>query len=120
MRRRRAERAQSTVEFAALLPIGVLLVLLVLQAGLALRDRLVVQHAVRVAARAVIVEPNESAALAALARAGLGSARASIAGELTPGGLAEVTVTMPPTVVPLVGRVVAGQVLRDSLTVMVE
>ena len=118
---RRDQRGQSTVELALALPVVVMLLLVVVQAGVAVRDRLVVLHAARTAARAVIVEPTPAAAAAALDRVGTGSrARVALAGELRPGGLATVTVTMAPTRVPVVGRVVAGGSVVERLTVLVE
>lgn len=117
----RGQRGQASVELAVLLPVMVLMVLLALQAGLAVRDRMVVLHATRTAARAVIVEPDAGAARAALDRVGLGSrTTVSLSGSLQPGGMATVTVVMSPTVVPVVGRVVAGTAVREQLTVMIE
>jgi len=118
---RRSERGQATVELALVLPVVVVLLLLVMQAGLAVRDRLVVLHGVRVAARAVIVEPTGSAAGEALRRSGVGAAgTVTLGGELRPGGLAEVTVTMRPTTVPIVGRVLGGRPVSERLVVQVE
>ncbi len=121
MIRTRSQRGQATVELALLLPVVVVMSLLVLQVAMALRDRMVVQHGVRSAARAVIVDPDEAAARRALADAGLGvRADVSLRGDPRPGALVTVTVSMRPTVVPLLGRLVAGDQVRSSLTVMVE
>ena len=117
----RGQRGQASVELALVMPVVVLLLLLVLQAGLAVRDRLVVLHATRAAARAVIVDPTSAAARSALSSTGTGrGATVSLGGELRPGGLATVTVTMEPTAVPLVGRVIAGHAVTERVTVMVE
>lgn len=118
---RAAQRGQATVELALVLPVVVVVLLVLLQVGMALRDRLQVQHATRTAARAVIVEPTHAAASSALSRAGVGrGARVTLGGDTRPGGLATVTVTMQATVVPLVGGLVADHRVHDSLTVMVE
>jgi len=118
---RRSQRGQATVELALVLPVVVVLLLLVLQAGLAVRDRLVVLHGVRVAARAVIVDPTESAARGALRRSGVGAGgTVTVSGELRTGGLAEVTVAMRPTTVPIVGRVLGGRPVSERLVVQVE
>lgn len=117
----RGERGQSSVELALVLPAFVLLVLLVVQVTVVVRDRLALGHAVRVAAREVIVDPTESAARAELRRVGVDARMAvSLRGSTAPGDLVTVTVTTRPTRVPLVGRVVGGLELRESLTVMIE
>lgn len=117
----RSQRGQASVELALVLPVVLMVLLVVVQVGLLARDRLVVVHATRAAARAVIVEPTTSAATTALRRQGVhGSARVHVAGQLHAGGLATVEVEMAPTRLPLVGRALAGVTLRESLTVHVE
>lgn len=121
MSRSRPQRGQATVELALLLPVVVLVLLLVLQAGMAVRDRLVVQHAARTAARAVIVDPDEAAARRALGAAGLRDrVDVSLQGERRPGAMVTVVVSKRPTAVPVLGRLVAGDRVRAALTVMVE
>ena len=61
---RRGDRGQATVELALVLPLVALLVLLVLQAGLVLRDQLLVAHAAREAARAAAVADGDRGAAA--------------------------------------------------------
>ena len=63
-RTRRGDRGQATVELALVLPLVALLVLLVLQAGLVLRDQLLVAHAAREAARAASVADGDRGAAA--------------------------------------------------------
>jgi len=119
---RTAERGQSTVELAMIIPVVVLLILLCVQTALVLRDRLLVVHAARAAARAVIVEPNQRAAEAVLLRQGapISSATVTVSGGTSGGSLATVTVRLRATQVPIVGRVVASTVLQERLVVMVE
>lgn len=66
------DRGQSTVEFALILPLVALVVLCVVQAGLVVRDQLLVSHAAREAARAAAVSDNDrtGAALRAARQAG--------------------------------------------------
>lgn len=117
----RSQRGQASVELALVLPLVLMVLLVVVQVGLLARDRLVVVHATRAAARAVIVEPSTAAATTALRRQGVhDSATVHVAGQLHAGGLATVVVQMPPTRLPLVGRALAGVTLRESLTVHVE
>ncbi len=110
------------METALLLPVFLVMLLLVVQVGLLMRDRVVVVHAARAAARAVVVEPTPAAARAALRHLGGNAAEAKIDlnGELRSGGHATVTVTMRPTAVPMVGRLVSGVRLSERLGVYVE
>ena len=104
-----------------MLPVLALLLLLAVQAALLARDRVLAVHAARVAGRAVIVDPSEAAARAALQRHGGAAARASVQlqGDRTHGGIVTVVVAVPPTRVPIVGRVV-GRQLEERLSVLVE
>lgn len=61
---RRGDRGQSTVELALLLPLVAILILLVLQFGLVIRDQLMVVHAAREAARAAAVTDGDPTAAA--------------------------------------------------------
>ncbi len=105
-----------------MLPAVVLLLVLVIQVGLVARDRVAAVAAVRVAARAVIVEPSPEAAQRALRNHGgpVAGARVTVGGQLHPGGFARVTVELEPTRLPLTGRFLGGVVLREQLTVFVE
>lgn len=59
------DRGQATVELALLLPVLFTLVLLVIQAGLIVRDQVLVVHAAREAARLAAVEGDHGRAQAA-------------------------------------------------------
>jgi len=67
----RGDRGQSTVEFALVLPLVALVILCIVQAGVVVRDQLLVSHAAREAARAAAVSDNDrsGAALAAARQA---------------------------------------------------
>ena len=116
---RRGQSGQATVELALVLPAVVTVLLLVVQVGLLVRDRVLTVHAARSAARAVAVDPSASAARRAVAGSGV-DVRVALGGELRPGGLATVTVTGRPTSLPIVGVVLAGVELRERLVVRVE
>ena len=107
---------------AIILPIVALVLVVIVQAGLVMRDRVVVVHAARAAARAVAVDPTPRAAQRALADQGdVGvDPTITLGGDLSPGGLASVTVEARPTALPLVGRAVSGIVLRQRFAVRVE
>ncbi len=66
------DHGQSTVEFALILPLVVIVVLFIMQAGFVVRDQVLVSHAAREAARAAAVSDADrpSAAMTAAKRAG--------------------------------------------------
>lgn len=118
----RSQGGQSTVELALVLPVVLVLLLAILQAAMLVRDRILLINATRAAGRAVIVSPSVDAASEAVELQGsaVDSAAVSLTGATSEGGLATVTLRMPATRVPVVGRVVGGVVLEESLTVRVE
>jgi Flp pilus assembly protein TadG len=67
--RGRGDEGQATVELALVLPFLVLLVLVVVQFGLVVRDRVELAHVARVAARAAVEDPAPSVVTAAARRA---------------------------------------------------
>ena len=69
-RRGRSQAGQSTVEFAVLLPVLVLAVLVLVQGGLVVHDQLLVQHAAREGARAAAVSESMADVQDAAGRAG--------------------------------------------------
>lgn len=72
----RGDQGQSTVEFALVLPLVVLVILLVVQAGFVARDQLLVSHAAREAARAAAVSDGDRAGAAMTAARNSGRLRA--------------------------------------------
>jgi hypothetical protein len=118
---RSGERGQSTVETALVLPVVVVLVLVVLQVGLLVRDQITAVHAARAAARAVAVRPETAAAQQVVAELGLSErAEVRLSGEPRPGGLATVTVVLRPVAVPVVGAAMRDVRLSERMTVRVE
>ncbi len=69
-RRTRADRGQSSVEFALVLPLVVLVLMVVVQAGLVVRDQILVVHAAREAVRAAAVGDSDTQVRAAASQAG--------------------------------------------------
>lgn len=125
MRAAREDEGQGTVELALILPVVALLVLVVLQIGLVMRDRVLLTHATREAVRAASVATDDRVAAAHRA--------ADRSGELDPGRLDEqVTVSddgtevrvevtyRSPTDLPLVGALVPDVEFRESATMRVE
>ncbi len=117
-----SQDGQATVEFALLLPLVALLLVVLLQTALVVRDQLGVTHAAAVAGRAVIVRPTVGAARTAIARSGLklGGVDVSLNGDRSRGSLVTVAVRARPTLLPLVGRALSGVKLSEALTVQVE
>lgn len=119
-----AERGQSTVELALVLPVVVLLLLAVLQIGLVARDIVLVTHACREAARAASVDDDPAAPRrAAIAAGGLDEERLAVAvsGRDGPGSRARVVVTYDlPQHVPIVSALLGKRTLHASATMRVE
>jgi len=83
LRPSRGERGSASVEFAAVLPLALIALLLVVQVALVVAQQLVVQHAAREGAREAAVWNDDARAREAVLRAGnLDSDRADI--EVTP------------------------------------
>ncbi len=122
----RAERAagQSTVELALCLPALALVLAFVVEVGLIASDQARLWHAAREAARAAIVDPDESAARAAAARTGLKGIEMTIEPDPATrvrGRPLEVALTYRPTGhVPLVGDLLDGIELHATSTMRIE
>lgn len=112
------------MELALALPVIVLLLAAVVQAGLLVRDQVLVTHAAREAARAAAVEDDQDAAEAAAAEAGpLDRQRLTVTveGREGPGSRVRVRVTYrAPLRLPLLGRVLDDVELDASATMRVE
>jgi hypothetical protein len=123
-RRRRAEAGQATVELALALPLLAVLLLALVQVGLAVRAHVLVGHAVREAVRAAAVDPDPAAAADAAATAGgLDPDRLEVStgGRAGPGSRVTVVVRYEvPTDVALIGRFVADLELTAEATMRVE
>ena len=116
----RAEGGQTTAELALLFPVFLMLVLVLVQAGLVLRDDLALISAAREAARAASLDPDparvERAAAAVLPGA-------TVTAEPRPpvGELVRVLVSYrSPTTLPLVGPLVPDPLLVARAAMRVE
>jgi Flp pilus assembly protein TadG len=116
------ERGSVSVEFAAVLPLVAVTMLLVAQMGLLVSEQLAVQHAAREGARTAAVSNDDDAARDAALRAGnLDPDRTTI--EVSPatrdvGTRVTVTVHYEPVEVPLVGRFMPADVRLHSAVSM--
>jgi len=112
------------VEVALVLPVIALLALLIAQAGLVVRDQVLVTHAAREAARAAAVDPDPGAATtAAEGSARLDPSRLDV--EVGARGEAGSSVTVEvryrtPTDLPLIGPLLGDVTLTDEATMRVE
>ena len=120
------DRGQATVEFALGLPVVGLVVLLVLQMAVLGRDRILVGHATREAARVAAVadgslgDANDPLGAARAASAGLDGDRLHV-DVAASGGRATVTVTYRATTdLPLIGPLLPAPVFTDRVVVSTE
>ena len=125
MTARRGDQGQSTVEFALVLPLVVLLVLFIVQAGFVVRDQLLVSHAAREAARAAAVSDSDrsGAALAAARQAGELSAERLSASAVMVDGDATVRVVISyrsTTDIAIIGSLVPDIDLQSTVQMRVE
>jgi Flp pilus assembly protein TadG len=115
---------QAAVELALALPLVALLLLLVVQLGVVVRDELLVVHAAREAARAAAVHPTAAAAGdAARAAGGLDATRLTVAVTRSGGDPPIVRATLTyreGTAVPVVGPLLPSVTLRSSVSMALE
>ena len=120
-----SQRGQSAAELALLLPVVVLAFLVVVQIGLVARDQVLVNHAVREAARQVALDPSQASAAEAAASAvpGLNQARLNLElrGNASSGQIVTVELTYrSPTDVALVGAFIGDVELNTNAAVRIE
>ena len=125
MATRRGDQGQSTVEFALVLPLVVLVVLFIVQAGLVVRDQLLVSHAAREAARAASVSDSDrlgAAKMAARQAGNLAAERVSATTTMVDGD-ASVRVLISYrsiTGIPIIGSLVPDIDLESTVVMRVE
>jgi len=114
-------RGQATVEFALLLPFVVVVLLALIQVGLLVRNRVLVTHAAREAARVAAVGGSDADAIAAaLVSADLRTDRMSV--DISRDGeRAQVVVQFTdPTDVPIVGGLIGDVALEATARMRLE
>lgn len=120
----RPDRGQATVELALVLPLVVLLLLMLIQGGLLVRDQILATHAAREAARAAAVDVDPAAGRRAAQAAGPldpSRLRVRVVHRGGPGSRLLVHVAYDsPTHLPLVGRFLGDVRLRASASMRVE
>jgi Flp pilus assembly protein TadG len=121
----RGDQGQSTVEFALVLPLVVLVVLFIVQAGFVVRDQLLVSHAAREAARAAAVSDADrsGAALSAARQAGALAAERLSASAVMVDGVASVRVMVSyrsTTDIAIIGSLVPDIELQSTVLMRVE
>ena len=124
MTRGSKDGGQAAVELALVLPLVALVLLALVQAGLVIRDQILVVHAAREAAREAAVDPAPGTpAKAAAASSTLDDSRLSVDtdGRGQAGSRVRVHVRYrAPTDVPLVGAALPDVTLEASATMRVE
>ena len=118
------EKGQSTVEFALVLPVLLIFMLVAVQVGLLVRDYIMVIHAAREAARSAAVSNGPSGPSTAAQRSGaLDPTRMTVMVGQRGGVGSIVTVTVSfkaPTEVPLIGALVGDYEMTASASMRVE
>jgi Flp pilus assembly protein TadG len=118
------DEGQAAVELALVLPLVALLLLALVQAGLVIRDQILVVHAAREAAREAAVDPApDTPAKAAAASSTLDGDRLKVdtSGRGRAGSRVRVHVVYrAPTEVPVVGALLPDVTLEASTTMRVE
>ncbi len=115
------EDGQSTVEFALVLPLVLILILGLLQVGVLARDQIMVQGAAREGVREAIVTPDQGAIAAAARDAAPGlKLDVRVTRGTERGDPAKVDISAPPAKLPIVGEIVGGLNLTASATMRME
>lgn len=119
--RQGGEQGQATVELALALPVLLIALLVVVQAGLVVADQVRTVHAAREAARAAAVDPRSDAAAAAVSDAGGRSCTVRVDRPDDVGAVVRVDVRCPSrTEVALVGPLIDDVYLHATASMRVE
>ena len=117
----RSENGQSTVEFALVLPLVLILIVGLLQVAVLARDQIVVLGAAREGVREAIVNSDRGAIVAAAQQAAPGlQLQVDVNRGTQRGDPAKVDVAAAPAKLPIMGEIVDGMTLRASATMRME
>lgn len=107
---------------ALLIPLVVVLLAVVVQVGVVVRDRVALVRVTSSAARAAMVEPTDDAVARELRQLGASLRIESwrLSGSRSAGGLLTLEVSAAPTRVPVVGLAVSRLTLTERMVVRVE
>ncbi len=115
------ENGQSTVEFALVLPVVLILILGLLQVAVLARDQIMVMGAAREGVREAIVTPDQGAINSAARSAAPGlNLDVKVTRGTERGDPAKVNVSAPPAKLPIVGEIVGNLNLKASATMRME
>jgi len=115
------QNGQSTVEFALVLPVVLILILGLLQVAVLARDQITVLGAAREGVREAIVTSDEGAIASAAKNAAPGlNLDVKVTRGTERGDSAKVNVSAPPAKLPIVGEMVGGMNLKASATMRME
>lgn len=105
-----------------MLPVVIVLILVVVQMGLLVGDRLAALDAARIGARAAALRPDQRFVDSAFTDHGidLHGGSAELVGDLRPGGIATIIVERPPTRLAVVGRIVGSMTISERLVFRIE
>jgi len=116
-----SDRGQATVELALAVPVLLVGLLLVVQAGLVVAEHVATVHAAREAARAVAVDGRRGVAADAVADVGRDGCRTAVDRPAQVGAILSVTVTCAvATDVPFVGPLLPDIDVRSQAAMRVE
>lgn len=120
------ERGQSSVEFALILPIMLVLVLALAQVGLIVQAQISVTHTAREAARALAVDPAADVRAAAFRASNLSAPSTEVTARFAPASVSgrqivEVTVSYRiPVISGLFAPLVEGEVVTARASMLIE
>ncbi|MFT4774170.1 MAG: Flp pilus assembly protein TadG [Ilumatobacter sp.] len=118
-RRGRNDAGQATVEFALALPVMLIMMLGLVQVGVAIRNELAVELAAREGARAAVVSSDPSSAANRAARRSV-ALPLDVSTQTTPDDVVVTVTYTDPTDVPIIGRFLGPSTHQATATMATE